>query len=96
MFRFIKNHIGKCAVHQTRTGLMGLTDRQLKDAGILRHLLQKGINARPWRENNNKEVNQSPYMPDRGGALVPFVSRRLSRVGDFAILELTGVPFGIY
>ncbi len=69
MFKAFKIHMQNYALHKTRAHLMGLTDRQLDDAGISRYLLNQGVDAWPWREQegvarqparlNSKEIDSA-------------------------------------
>ncbi len=46
----LKRAILRSGYRRTRNVLLGLSDRQLADAGISRELLLQGIDAWPWRD----------------------------------------------
>ena len=56
MFNKMMNAFQNYANHRTRIELLRMDDRRLSDMGISRTLLLKGVDAWPWREEDDKPL----------------------------------------
>ena len=62
MLNKMKNYLQNHALRKTRVQLLTMSDRQLDDCGISRELLQQGISAWPWREDETTLAAQPGKM----------------------------------
>lgn len=80
MFNRLNKYLQNHALEKTRAQLLSLSNRQLEDVGVSRHLLEKGVAQWPWREADTQNLAAQPARMSAKD--IDKAIRELSRMSD--------------